>query len=138
MVRCYPKKEGGRYRVELELHSPWLRKHGVKTVADLPAIASAVWPAHICFKVMRWEKLESHLIRKYGKQRGEKLLKEARGHADISLHRVNRFLSNTVHNPHRFWGSSIVNRDIREALQRWMDEFEARSQINGGGEYETG
>lgn len=39
------------------------------------------------------------------------------------MHRVIRFLSRTVHNPHRFWGSALTNRDIREALTRWATWF---------------
>jgi hypothetical protein len=123
LVRCYWKKQIERYRVELELHAALLKKHSIRKIADLPLIVTKLWPKHISFKVMRWEKLESHLVRRYGSQGGRRFCAGARERAEKSMYAVNEFLSGTVHNPHRFWGSSMINRDIREALYRRGEWF---------------
>jgi hypothetical protein len=100
-----------------------LKKFSIQKITELPLIVTKLWPAHFCFKVMRWGALEAHLLRKYGRESGKKKYEEAREQAQISLRRVARFLSGAVHNPHRFWGSAITNRDIREALERWATWF---------------
>lgn len=111
LVRCYEKEGIGRYRVELELHAPLLRKWSIRNIADLPLVATKLWSAHFSFKVVRWDALEAHLAQRYGPEKGKKLYEKAREYAQTSLLRVNRFLSGVVHNPHRFWGSAVTNRD---------------------------
>jgi hypothetical protein len=129
LVRCYQKQKLGRYRVELELHSSLLKKLSIRNIADLPVVATKLCPAHIAFKVIRWEKLKSHLIRRYGAREGQRLYEAARERAEISLYRTTRFLRRVVHNPHRFLGPEITNRDVREALQRWAAEFTVDEEV---------
>jgi hypothetical protein len=123
LVRCYRKAKLDRYRVELEIHTPLLRKWSIRKITELPLITTKLWPTHICFTGMRWEKLESHLVRRYGTGDGRRLSEGARERARVSLRKVTRFLSRSVHNPHRFLGSAVTNRHIREALQRWAVRF---------------
>ena len=123
LVRCYWKKQIGRYRVELEIHSSMLKKYGITKVTDLPSLSAKLAPAHISLKVMRWKKLKSYLVRKYGQRYGEKLWNKARGYADTSMIRTTQFLAKVVHNPHRFWGSEVRNGHIREALRDWSRAF---------------
>src|SRR5260370_378937 len=54
LIRCYWKEEIGRYRVELELHATLLKKFSIQKITELPLIVTKLWPAHFCFKVMRW------------------------------------------------------------------------------------
>ena len=129
LVRCYPKLEIGRYRVELETHSAILRKHSINNVADLARIAGVLYPDHIAFKIMKWKKLESHLRRRYGKVKAAELIDRARECAEVSLRKATRFLSKSVYNVHRFWGSEATNRDLREALKSWASYI----AINDGG-----
>jgi hypothetical protein len=129
LVRCYQKKEIGRFRCELELHHLLLGQFAIRNIADLPSVASKLCPAHIAFKVMRWEKLKVHLLRRYGAKRGGRFYEEARERAETSLHRLMRFLSGIVHNPHRFLGSSKANRHIHAALQRWAARFGCDEEI---------
>jgi hypothetical protein len=130
LVRCYQKQKLGRYRVELELHSALLKQYSIRNVADLPDVATKLCPAHIAFKVIRWEKLESHLVRRYGDREGKSLCQAARERAETSLQRTTRFLAGVVHNPHRFVGSGARNRHIREALQRWAAEFSLDEELS--------
>ena len=123
LVRCYPKREINRYRVELELHSAILRKKRIDNIVDLARVARVVYPAHIAFKIMKWKKLESHLRRRCGKVRAAELIDQARDCADVSLRKVTRFLSKSVYNVHRFWGSEATNGYVREALKRWVKDF---------------
>jgi hypothetical protein len=123
LVRCYPKLEIGRYRVELETHSVFLRKRKINTIVDLPKIVDALYPDHISFRAMKWKKLEAYLRRRYGKVRAAELIDQARECADVSLRRATRFLSKSVYNVHRFWGSEATNRDVRNALKRWASDI---------------
>jgi hypothetical protein len=130
LVRCYEKQKLGRYRVELELHSSLLKKLSIRNIADLPVVATKLCPAHIAFKVIRWEKLKSHLVRRHGGREGKRLYEAARERAETSLHRTTRFLARAVHNPHRFVGSEVRNRLIHEALERWAAEFSFDEEIS--------
>ena len=123
LVRCYFKREINRYRVELELHSAILRKHRINNVADLARVGGVLHPDHFAFKIMKWKKLESHLRRRYGDVRAAELIDQARECAEVSLRKATRFLSGRVYNVHRFWGSEATNRDVQEALKRWVEDF---------------
>lgn len=131
LVRCYQKKKLNRYRVELELHSSLLKRLSIRNIADLGVVATKLYPAHIAAKVIRWEKLQSHLVRRHGAREGHRLYEEARERAEKSLHRTMRFLSKVVHNPHRFVGLQVRNCHIREALLRWAAEFTVDEERSG-------
>ena len=123
LVRCYSKESLEVFRVELELHRSLLRKYGATTVSDLADLAARLVPAHLRFVCVRWKKLETYLAKKFGKD-GNRIGEEARRRADSSLRAVIRYLAqNGVPNPHRFLGSLKINRDVREALQRWAEAF---------------
>lgn len=123
LVRCYFKREINRYRVELELHSAILRKQRIDNIVDLARVSKVVYPAHIAFKIMKWKKLESHLQRRYGKVKTAELIDQARECAETSPRKVTRFLSKSVYNVHRFWGSEATNGYIREALRLWASDI---------------
>ena len=123
LVRYYFKRQIDRYRVELELHSAILRKQRIDNIADLARVGGVLHPAHIAFKVMKWKKLEAHLRRRYGEVRAAELIDQARECAEVSLRKATRFLSKSVYNVHRFWGSEATNGYVREALRRWTPDF---------------
>jgi hypothetical protein len=114
----------------LELHSSLLKKLSIRNIADLPVVAKKLCPAHIAFKVLREKKLESHLVRRYGARKGQRLHEAALARAETSSHQTTRFLAGVVHNPHRFLASEATNRDIREALQRWAAEFSLDEELS--------
>jgi len=123
LIRCYFKNALDCYRVEAEIHRSLLRKLGARKVGDLALVAMKLAPAHLKFACLRWRKLAAHLARKFGPE-GRGICDEARLRAESSLRKALRYLANNgVHNPHRFLASLKINRNIREALRRWADEF---------------
>jgi hypothetical protein len=123
LVRFYRKEEINCFRVEIEAHAALLRKYSISQVSDLGTLAMKLSPAHIKFVRLRWEGLQAHLIRKFGRDGGG-MYEEARRRSKISLGKALRYLAqNGVVNPHRFLGSLKLNRDVREALRRWAEAF---------------
>lgn len=123
LIRCYFKPELNRFRVEVEIHGPMLKKHGVREIFDLGTVAGMLIPAHLKFVVFRWERLEAYLARKFGRD-GDRICEETRRKADCSLRAATRYLKKSgVANPHRFLASLKINRDVREALRRWAEQF---------------
>jgi len=124
LVRCYWKKELGRYRVELEVHSALLRKYAACKVADFGGFCLKLLVSHFQFVGIRWQKLSGYLQKKIGDRTVQLLLHEVQERASISLRRALRFLSrNGVTNPHRFLRPLKINRDIRAALISWLERF---------------
>jgi len=123
LVRFYRKESIRSFRVEVEAHSALLRKYSVARVSDLGTLAMNLAPSHIKFCRVLWEKLQPYLAEKFGSG-GQPICDEARRRADSSLGKALRYLAqNGVHNPHRFLGSLKINRDVREALERWAEAF---------------
>ena len=122
-VRCYEKRVLGRYRVELEVHSPLLRRLQIDKIRHLDDFALSLLPDHIVFLAVCWSKLEAYLRRKFGR-RGPEILEDARGHARTSLRRVLRFLlEQHIPNPHRFLRQLAINDEIERALKQWAGHF---------------
>jgi hypothetical protein len=124
LVRCYLKEALGCYRVELEIHSALLRSLGVNDVRQIYLIASMVYLKHIRFVGVRWKKLRSSLLRKFGGD-GRTILAEARRVRDEnSLGQSMRFLKGRgVSNPNRFLFPLKINRTVRQALRKWAYNF---------------
>lgn len=121
-VRCYKKPELGVFRVELELHSDFLRNHQITTLADLTALPSAVYPRHARFVTVSWARLERYLKRAKGAE-GQAILAGAKERA-ASVHQVCRYLKrHGVSNPHRFLMPMRLNRMLIAALHRWERKF---------------
>jgi hypothetical protein len=123
MVRFYRKGSISTFRVEVETHAALLRKYSVSQVSDLGTVAMKLFPAHIKFFRIGWEKLQPYLTGKLGSA-GVSVCDEARRRSEYSMGRALRYLAqNSVPNPHRFLVSLKINRDVREALQRWAEAF---------------
>jgi hypothetical protein len=121
MVRFYWKENINRFRVEVEAHSALLRKYSVSHVSDLGTLAVKMFPAHIKFFRIRWDKLQPYLTGKFGSD-GVHICDEVRRRSEYSIGRALRYLAqNGVPNPHRFLASLKINRDVRAALQRWAE-----------------
>lgn len=100
-VRCYQKDELGVFRVELEVHSPLLRKHSIETLDDLIHVPEIICPGHLQFVDLNWTRLRRYLSKKFGAggaQVGAGALRRA-----ASLLKVRRYLGKRgVVNFHRF------------------------------------
>jgi hypothetical protein len=128
LVRAYARGETDSYRVELELHSSWLRRYGIAQLEDLAQLPALLFPAHIRFVTIDWHRLEAHLSRK-GRS-AEHTLAECQKR-EKSLQRATSYLRDEVglHNVHRFLRPLKINRAIREALVTWARAW--HNQVDG-------
>jgi hypothetical protein len=122
LARCYWKGEVNSFRVELELHSAWLRRYGISKLKDLRKLPNLLSPSHIKFVHMDWKGL-----RKYLSNRGlhaTDIIQEARDKSD-SIHEVMKFLRSSagVNNAHRFLVTEHTNKNIQESLEKWARDF---------------
>ena len=129
LVRCYWKEEVNAFRVELELHSPLLRKFRIDKLADIADVPYCIFPKHLRFVRFRWGALSRHLNGRFG-LRGEAILAAVRDKDDVSLARGSKYLRRKgVNNVHRFLEPLRVNRSVEEALIRWSFQFQ--EGVNG-------
>jgi hypothetical protein len=124
-VRAYDKPELNCYRVELELHSTWLRSRGLLRPNDLCKLPHELL-SHIAFVRLNIDRLDSFLGRRNGGSAGaivEQVL--ARSH---SLHRTMKFLRGQagVHNAHRFLDLLDINQQIKRSLRAWSSRWRCR------------
>jgi hypothetical protein len=122
LIRGYSKPEINAYRVELELHSDYLRGHGLVDVRDLPKLAELIIPDCISFVEIRWDSVTRQLSRK--KLPVDQILLEVQSRSH-SLHRVLAYLRGRVGivNVHRFLRPLPINRSITAALFAWARQW---------------
>jgi hypothetical protein len=133
MARAYEKPEISSYRIEIELHSSWLRTQGLKTLEDLSKLPLLLSPGRIQLVEIDWDLLAVHLSRKgLGT---ENIVGEAQSRA-YSIHRALDFLRNEVglQNVRRFLRPLRMNRTVRHALRTWAKSWRTGAQSNAGGE----
>jgi hypothetical protein len=117
-VRAYDKPALSCYRVELELHSGWLRQHDMLQLADLCKLSDFL-VTHISFVRFDWGRLASYLNRQRDSE-AEKILWEVRRRRH-NLHRALKYLRTVrVCNPHRFLTCLPANDKIKQALDVWL------------------
>jgi hypothetical protein len=119
----YWKTEIGRYRVELELHSRFLRHHGIEDISDFSKLATLLPRKHIWFSQLNTAKLYGYLERK-GNDRVEM---QRIGH-ELALFNTNLFtlsygLRFEMQNARRMLSSSWLNRVVRDALSEWAGQW---------------
>ena len=121
-VRCYLKESVGCFRVELELHSAWLRRNGILKFGDLGRLPGLLFPNHIRFVRFNWTAFTNYLARR--RVTGDVILDEARTHS-YSIHRLMQFLRKDagIVNVHRFLIPLPINRAVQTALQNWSRQF---------------
>jgi hypothetical protein len=121
LIRVYNKSELDVLRVEVELHSAWLRRFGVATLRDTRKLPQALFPRHFRFVNINWMALRKHLSRR-GMRSGH-MIQQAKDRSD-SIHAVMELLRNSgVHNPHRFLLTVAPSREIFQALKNWARTF---------------
>ena len=133
MVRAYDKPEIGAYRVEIELHSSWLRKNGLKNPGDLSKLSSLLFPGRFQFARIDWDSLSAHLSRKA--LPAEMIISRARTQAS-SLSRALEYLRVEVglSNVHRFLRPLKINRSIQKQLHAWAYRWRRRTSLKSGAE----
>lgn len=121
-IRCYEKPKVDAFRVELELHSGFLRHHSISVLEDLALLPELLCPKHLQFVDLDWVDLGQHLQRKMGIKSGV-VIGGARRRTD-SISRLQRYLRKRgVFNTHRFLKPRSVNKDVRRALNKWIGTF---------------
>ncbi len=122
LVRSYFKQSVSALRVELEIHSRWLRgSHDLnRNIFQLHWLA--LFPNDFYFAGMDWTALSVHLRRR--RLPAVRILREARERA-CSLHGLLKYLRGSVgiHNPDRFLRALKINREIARAWNHWVECF---------------
>jgi hypothetical protein len=122
MVRGYRKPELDCYRVEVELHSEYLRTFGITRLDDLSKLPRLLCFSRINFVEIDWHVLADHLLRKCHRA---SVLEDARSQA-YSIHRVLTLLRNEIGlaNVHRFLRPLQINTAIKRQLEDWAKRWQ--------------
>jgi hypothetical protein len=130
LVRMYWKSEIGRYRIELELHSRFLRHYGIEDISDFSKLATLLPRKHIWFTQLNTAKLYAHLLRK-----GNDEVEMRRIGHELASFNTNAFtlsygLQFEIQNVRRVLSSSWLNRVVREALVVWAQQWPTKKRQN--------
>jgi hypothetical protein len=122
LARCYFKENLNALRVEVQLHSRFLRQQHIAQIQDLPKLPAALFPKHLKFVQLDWHAISTHLSRKGlgAPQIAQELRKEA-----TSIHGAMNFLRSKacVRNPHRFLKQIAPSKAVRELIEEWAADF---------------
>jgi hypothetical protein len=131
-VRCYFKLEVDAFRIELELHSGWLKKHNIRTLEDVHRIATLISPIHLQFVRLDWGALNQSLSR-----RGFPAVARELRSRNFDIRSVLRRLSTNfgVQNVHRFRRGLELNILVRKSLRVWARKWVSigNRQTSGSG-----
>jgi hypothetical protein len=118
-VRCYSKKNIGAFRIELEFHSGWLRRHQIAALENLRKLPRLLYAQHVRFVKIDWIALERYVARR-GHPHNRSVIQQAKTGFE-SIHRAMQFLRTNaqVTNVHRFVVPLPIDREIRRAMNKW-------------------
>lgn len=133
VIRSYPKWEIFAHRVEIELHSSFLRQHAINRPTDFPRLASILPEKHIFFARLDKGKLVNQL-RLHG--RSARSIKRVLGQVED----LSNSLWGTLAHLRKRQGLKNVqrllvplentNRVVREAIEKWAADWaEAQSRF---------
>jgi len=122
LVRCYDKEGIRAFRIELEPHSSWLRRHHIRRLDAMSQLSKLLVPRHVEFVELDWTKLRMHLIRRGLRPTA---IVEAARHREDSLHQVTDYLRRTVgiQNVHRLLLPMPINAEMNDALEEWARQW---------------
>ncbi len=125
-VRAYRKPSIGVFRIELELHAPWLRRHHIRDCFDFCRIPDLIMRRHIFFcrldwvaviRKIRWSVPNARLALRNLKWQQHDL------HATLRYLRHELRLTNT----HRYLFPLELNDVAAFALKQWADRWPKRA-----------
>lgn len=124
-VRAYWKVSIRCLRIELELHSVWLRRHKIADIFDFAKLPGFIVSRHIRVSRLNWPAIHSAISRS-GANRSL-ALRNLRWQAR-DLYATLRFLRREIglRNTHRFLIPLKTNRTILEALNAWARQWHRR------------
>jgi hypothetical protein len=122
LVRCYVKGNLQCFRIELEIHSSLLRRHGLVRFEDLRKLPHLLCPTHIWFARLDWQAVVRHLDRRGVSANKMAELEFARS---CPIHTALKVLRGTlgVKNAHRFLKPLAINRRLLLALHAWARNY---------------
>jgi hypothetical protein len=122
LVRSYWKEKLNSFRIELELHSSWLRQNNIARLEDLRKLAGSLFPNHIRFVHVDWRRVRRYLSRRG--LRVAQIILEAKGRSG-SIHDVLAYLRSGagVTNVHRFLVTGDANDEIQRSLKKWSQRL---------------
>lgn len=125
VVRSYPKWEISAHRLELELHSRFLRKHKINRPSDFPQLAKILPRNHVYFARLDKQKLSHELQLRHKTGRDVKIILEHVKDLDDSLWRQLRYLrrKGLVNVLRLVKPLKKVNRVLREAIEKWATQW---------------
>jgi hypothetical protein len=128
MTRGYHKSEIDAYRLEIELHSAWLRSNGIRNPEDLSSLPHLLMPSRLWFVRIDWGSLKARLSRK-GLPVG-RILCRTRSKASC-LSRTLEYLRVDVglSNVHRFLRPLKINNVIQQELKVWADRWQGATNV---------
>jgi hypothetical protein len=131
MVRAYSKPEIPSFRVEIQLHGRWLRKHRVQSLDDVSKLRTLLPVARIQFVEIVWASLRAHLLRK--EQHSTKIISRAKSY-ESSIHRTLSYLRNEAgfNNVRRFVRPLKLNETVLNALRTWSEGWQKNTTKTGG------
>lgn len=131
MVRAYEKSEIPSFRVEIELHSSWMRKNGVRSLEDISKLGSLLPSARIKFVEIDWVSVRTHLLR--AGESGTKTISQAKSRVS-SIHQTLSYLRKEagLSNVHRFLRPMRLNGNIWNELRAWSDQWRTPGSKTGG------
>jgi hypothetical protein len=120
--RCYDKENINAYRVELELHSAWLRAHKIREVNELAKLSALLPRKELKFVRLDLEALERQL--RQAKIPVEPEIQRARnisGGLYFTMLRLRQRLG--LRNTHRLLITLKTNARVERALRKWADRW---------------
>jgi len=122
LVRAYWKPQIAAFRVELELHSSWLRTHAIRDLFDFSLLPSLIVPRHILFCRVNWDKVSSRLLRVHP---NHSLAVRNLFWQRFELHATLSFIRDELAFPNarRFLIPLATNRIVANALNVWAQKW---------------
>jgi hypothetical protein len=122
-VRAYLKPELNVFRIELEFHAAWLRRHKIYNCFDFRRIPELVLPRHLFFCELNWDAVTRRIRESVPNAR---LAITNLTWEEDDIHATLRFLRNELHftNTHRFLiPLPMFNDPATRALEVWAGQW---------------
>jgi hypothetical protein len=122
IVRCYVKFELSTFRIELQLHARFLRRHSINHTSDFAKLAQILPTRHIYFAELDSAKLRKQLLRTVPSRTRRNEILKAVAARKTSLWATLRYLRGTAKltNVRRFLIPLVsINNIVSDALAAW-------------------
>jgi len=136
IVRAYVKFEASSFRIELQLHSRFLRQHGINHAPDFAKLATILPQHHIYFAAIDDDKLKKYLQR-------SRLSHKTRTEILKTVRKSQKSLWSTLcllRSKYRFANvrrllSPLpgINAVVSAALKQWAEQWQKHSSLRGFG-----